>query len=322
MASSSGTPPLSGRLDFTAGGSGTFDRPRYDVRGTISDLFVGDEGDRPGGRRNQHQRRLDDAEARGRLAASCGVGLRPDRADARHGRRAVVQRRRHVARSVRPRVQPAALAVHDRDRQRQHPRGRAAGQHRRAAGGGDGRSARPPAVRLPAAERHAHSHRARSPHCARRRDAARRRGDAARHQRHGRPSRRADRRPRHRRRRPRHPSGVRAEHPQFRARVADSDVRGSDARSGRHRHDERGQRPHPSLRPAARAREHLRSGAVRHPQHSSRRGDRAARRRPGSVRRPDRHRRVSAHTRRRHDDRRRACGCGSPRACGRSSTPT
>ncbi|MBI2189822.1 MAG: translocation/assembly module TamB domain-containing protein [Acidobacteria bacterium] len=37
-------PPLTGRVDFTAGGSGTFERPRYDVRVTVSDLFVGDEG--------------------------------------------------------------------------------------------------------------------------------------------------------------------------------------------------------------------------------------------------------------------------------------
>ncbi|MBI2829103.1 MAG: translocation/assembly module TamB domain-containing protein [Acidobacteria bacterium] len=44
MTTSSATPPLSGRLDFTAGGSGTFERPRYDVRATISDFFVGDEG--------------------------------------------------------------------------------------------------------------------------------------------------------------------------------------------------------------------------------------------------------------------------------------
>ncbi len=36
--------PLTGELDFTAGGSGTFDNPRYDVRGTIRDLFVADEG--------------------------------------------------------------------------------------------------------------------------------------------------------------------------------------------------------------------------------------------------------------------------------------
>ena len=44
MVTSSATPPLSGWLDFSAGGSGTFERPRYDVRGTISDFFVGDEG--------------------------------------------------------------------------------------------------------------------------------------------------------------------------------------------------------------------------------------------------------------------------------------
>jgi hypothetical protein len=44
MFTSSSAPPLSGRLDFTAGGSGTFDRPRYDVRATMSDVFVGDEG--------------------------------------------------------------------------------------------------------------------------------------------------------------------------------------------------------------------------------------------------------------------------------------
>ena len=37
-------PPLTGWLDFSATGSGTFERPRYDVRGTMSDLFIGDEG--------------------------------------------------------------------------------------------------------------------------------------------------------------------------------------------------------------------------------------------------------------------------------------
>jgi hypothetical protein len=36
--------PLSGFLDFNAGGSGTFDAPRYDVRVSLSDLFVSDEG--------------------------------------------------------------------------------------------------------------------------------------------------------------------------------------------------------------------------------------------------------------------------------------
>ena len=37
-------PAMSGRLDFSAGGSSTFERPRYDVRATVNDLFVGDEG--------------------------------------------------------------------------------------------------------------------------------------------------------------------------------------------------------------------------------------------------------------------------------------
>ena len=44
VVTSPSMPPLTGRLDFSAGGSGTFELPRYDVRGTISDFFVGDEG--------------------------------------------------------------------------------------------------------------------------------------------------------------------------------------------------------------------------------------------------------------------------------------
>ena len=36
--------PIAGLIDFTAGGSGTFDSPRYDVRATVRDLFVADEG--------------------------------------------------------------------------------------------------------------------------------------------------------------------------------------------------------------------------------------------------------------------------------------
>jgi hypothetical protein len=36
--------PLSGLIDFTAGGSGSFDLPRYDVHMTVRDLFVKDEG--------------------------------------------------------------------------------------------------------------------------------------------------------------------------------------------------------------------------------------------------------------------------------------
>ena len=44
LMTSEAMPALSGRLDFSAGGSGVFERPRYDVRATINDFFVGDEG--------------------------------------------------------------------------------------------------------------------------------------------------------------------------------------------------------------------------------------------------------------------------------------
>jgi hypothetical protein len=36
--------PVSGLFDFTANGSGSFDTPRYQVRGTLRDFFVADEG--------------------------------------------------------------------------------------------------------------------------------------------------------------------------------------------------------------------------------------------------------------------------------------
>src|SRR5206468_12454183 len=35
--------PLSGQADFTAGGSATFENPRYDVRFRVDDLFVAEE---------------------------------------------------------------------------------------------------------------------------------------------------------------------------------------------------------------------------------------------------------------------------------------
>ncbi|MGH9347375.1 MAG: translocation/assembly module TamB domain-containing protein [Vicinamibacterales bacterium] len=43
-AAKASTAPLSGLIEVTAGGSGTFDAPRYDVRGSIVDFFAGDEG--------------------------------------------------------------------------------------------------------------------------------------------------------------------------------------------------------------------------------------------------------------------------------------
>jgi hypothetical protein len=44
VAAFPGAPPLTGVVDFTAGGSATFESPRYDVKVSVRDLFLGDEG--------------------------------------------------------------------------------------------------------------------------------------------------------------------------------------------------------------------------------------------------------------------------------------
>jgi len=44
VVQSPNTPTLSGLLDFRAGGSGSFDSPRYEVHATVRDFFVADEG--------------------------------------------------------------------------------------------------------------------------------------------------------------------------------------------------------------------------------------------------------------------------------------
>jgi hypothetical protein len=44
VVQSPSTPPLSGLLDFRAGGSGSFESPRYEVHATVRDFFVADEG--------------------------------------------------------------------------------------------------------------------------------------------------------------------------------------------------------------------------------------------------------------------------------------
>ena len=44
VVQSPNTPPLSGLLDVRAGGSGSFDSPRYEVHATVRDFFVADEG--------------------------------------------------------------------------------------------------------------------------------------------------------------------------------------------------------------------------------------------------------------------------------------
>ena len=44
MTAFTGMPALTGALDFTATGSGTFEAPRYDVKWNVQDLFFGEEG--------------------------------------------------------------------------------------------------------------------------------------------------------------------------------------------------------------------------------------------------------------------------------------
>ena len=105
-----------GCCDFTAGGSGTFERRATTCSGTVRDFFVADEGIGQVSGRHQHQQRPDDLKieaASPRLAVS---GSRTHRARRRDGRRADVHGRRHVARSrtsarSMPQLSPYTTAV-------------------------------------------------------------------------------------------------------------------------------------------------------------------------------------------------------------------
>ena len=135
LASSGTAPPLSGLFDFTAGGSGTFDEPRYDVRGTISDLFVGDEG---------IGQVLGQLSVNGDLMTVKVEAASPRLAVSGSGRIALTPGMEaellfSVAdTSLDPYVRvfrPSPLSIHHRDRQWEPPRDGAAGRHRPAPGG-------------------------------------------------------------------------------------------------------------------------------------------------------------------------------------------
>jgi hypothetical protein len=75
--------PLSGLADFTASGSGRFDEPRYDVRFSVSDLFVSDEGigevtGRLGVRNTVMTVEMDAASPRLSVSATGRVALTPE----------------------------------------------------------------------------------------------------------------------------------------------------------------------------------------------------------------------------------------------------
>ncbi len=118
--------PLSGLAEFTASGSGDVRRAAL-RRPVPHQRSVRRRGRRRAGDRHAGAARQG-AERRGRrgVAAPRDHRHRPHRADAAGRRRADVPLPRQLARSVRPAVRAAAVAVHDGRRQRLDPRRRRA----------------------------------------------------------------------------------------------------------------------------------------------------------------------------------------------------
>ena len=146
----------SGSIEFTGGGSGTFDVPRYDVRfrrSTICPSRTRASDRSPGRWRSAGTRSRGEIDAASPRLAVTGTGriaLTPD-ADAR----ADVPLPRQLARSVRPALRADAVAVHDGRGQRLDPGGRRARRRRSPAGRCHGRQLGDAAVRLRGPERRA-----------------------------------------------------------------------------------------------------------------------------------------------------------------------
>ena len=102
--------PLSGVASFNVNGASSFDRPRYDLKGRIADLFLKDEGIGQVHRAPGHRRRSDERRHRGGVAAPVAHSLGPDGADALGRLRHPVPFHRHVDRSLRPGACPRDLA--------------------------------------------------------------------------------------------------------------------------------------------------------------------------------------------------------------------
>ncbi len=213
-----GLPALSGYADFSAAGSGTFEEPRYDVKVSVFDLFVGDEG--IGQMTAQVTLRgltvlysFDIASPR--LAASGTGQYRLDRGRRDRDDHPAVG---HLARPLRAGLPADAVAVHGGHRQR-HGAGLGRGLHaqraacrvgrRRPAGAAVRLRAAQPRCAAPRPRRADHPRRAVRPHrgphrtrCQRPGRPRARRGHAAGQRRRqpgrapGRPARSARRRPR------------------------------------------------------------------------------------------------------------------------------
>ena len=118
--------PLTGQLDFTAAGSGVFESPQYNVRMSVSDLFVKDEGigevtARLAIRDNTLGVEMDAASPRLIVSGTGRISMTDE-----YRRGVDLPLHRHVARPVRAHVPAGALAVHDGRGQRH------AARHRRA----------------------------------------------------------------------------------------------------------------------------------------------------------------------------------------------
>lgn len=107
--------PLTGLMDFTVGGRGTFDMPRYDFRAQIRDLFVADEGigvvaGRLEVRGTQMTVELDAASPRLAVSGSGRIALTPE-ADAELRLRFTDTSLDPYARAFDPRISPFTTAV-------------------------------------------------------------------------------------------------------------------------------------------------------------------------------------------------------------------
>ncbi len=197
------TLPLTGLLDFSASGSGTFDEPRYSVRGRVVDLFAGEEGlGQLSGRIEVRGDELSIAQLEGaspRLAVSGGgrITLSPARdADL------TLRFSQTSLDPVRPPPRAAPLAVHDRRGERRLPDRRSAARQHELSAQGSMDDARPAPLRLPPEERRADPPVAQGRRRPHREAARRRRRDHARAGRRRRLSRGSAARPRPRRRQP------------------------------------------------------------------------------------------------------------------------
>ena len=107
--------PLSGTLDFTASGVGAFEKPEYDVRGRIEDLFVSDEAvgqatGRIGVRNGEATVEIEAASPRLAVSALGRVSLTPE-ADAELTIRFTDTTLDPYVRIFQPRLQPFTTAV-------------------------------------------------------------------------------------------------------------------------------------------------------------------------------------------------------------------